>query len=206
MTDCCTCNTPIEEDAASTSVSCCGGRWHTNCFLSAVFAQHTYYANTVKCPGCQTDLVQLQPLYGGAIGSAGSVQSGAEELATLMQNPQFRMDLKATRSKIRDAQKANGIARRYATARGAAFQQAIQPHVDAIKDAKRAALADIKASPEVCAHAAASRAAEAAKTRFCKKFNVAYPARWQLFRYDRRRRSRRGHYGWLGLGRFRIYI
>lgn len=122
-----------------------------------------------------------------------------------MANPGFRADLKVVRSKIRTAQRAHAAVRRIYTERGRAFQIAIQAHVDAIKEAKREALAEINAAPEIRAHASAARTAEAAKTRFIKKFNLPYMSRWQLFgRF--RRRSRWGRSRWLGMGRFRIYI
>ena len=177
---------------------CCGGSVHTGCAIQYMMLTGPVMGY-VMCPICHDVLqegvsppeVHVPPAYHyDSPSENASVVQAEVTTAARMADPEFRAGVRAVRSKIREAQKANGAMRRRMAERSVAFREAVAPHVAAIRDAKREAQAEIRHYPEVREASRARAAALRAKTVFAKREHLGYWQARELFRgmpYGRRR-------------------
>jgi hypothetical protein len=101
-----------------------------------------YYVSTIRC-GCQASIYQEVNQY-----SEEQTPGQSQNIASFLQIPENREEVKQLRRKNTILNKSRIAFSRFLRERKIPFKDAIQPHIDALKEAKRAEELHIKGSNE----------------------------------------------------------
>jgi hypothetical protein len=181
MSQCAQCQAPIEEGAKILEVPCCGLKYHAPCGIQEL-AQRAHIYNTVVCLCGET-------LYHCPDHGTNSLASEAR-VEAVKAKPEVPAEVRAIKAKRVLEKKSFGVYTKYVNQKYRDFLEANEAEISALKEIKRAALAEIRASEEYKTYSRTKGAAKRAETVFETKHELGhYESRKILGRQTYRRWS-----------------
>lgn len=165
MSECAQCQGAIEEGAKILEVPCCGLKYHAQCGIQEI-AHRAHIYNTVVCICGET-------LYHCPDHGTNSLASEAR-VEAVKAKPEVPAEVRAIKAKRLLEKKSFGAYTKYVNQKYRDFLQTNSAEISALKEIKRAALAEIRASEEYKAYSRAKGAARRAETVFEKKHELGH--------------------------------
>jgi hypothetical protein len=189
------CVNPLLAGERVTESPACPCKYHSACALPFVAHRFSDYYSHIHCPACYTVLYALPPPSDS--NSIATYNETSEEfearMTALKENPQFRRQLAVAKTKLTAARKASVAFRKHAVAMARGWRLEIAPHIQAIRELKRGALAATRGHESYRAARSAMAAWQRSMTVLRMKYNLRVRGLNYFFAGSAGRRFSRPH-------------